>query len=128
LLASDYRRLPCRSGAGFTEGWGLVVAVEPVGVAVAVLNSGLSAKGFWCLIQGWRAKRRDGDQERLMMVGAEILLLSLGIWGSIYLWPGWSRDVNPMAEGLVLGLSLAFLLLAIVVDARRRRLTRKSAV
>ena len=104
------------------------MAVKPVGVAIGVLNAGVSAKGFWVLIQGWRAKRRVGDQQQLMMAGTAILLRSLGIWGLIYLWHGWSRGVEPMEEGLVVGLSLTFLLLAIVVDNRRRRLTRRSAV
>jgi hypothetical protein len=77
------------------------------------------------MINGWRSKRRGGDQKQLMMAGAARLLLSIGMWVPIFFLLGWSDRLGPITGRAAFGVSVALMVLGVIVDARRRRLTRK---
>ncbi|WP_446219331.1 hypothetical protein [Micromonospora sp. IBHARD004] len=100
------------------------MADDPMFVVSVVLNAVLSVYALWQVALGWRAKRRGEHQKRLMMAGAARLLLASALWITIFPYAPFSHDFGPMTGIVALVACLALLTLAVLVDCRRRQLTR----
>ncbi|MER5702791.1 hypothetical protein ABT023_12720 [Micromonospora sp. NPDC002296] len=100
------------------------MADDSLFVVCVVLNAVLSVYALWQVVVVWRAKRRGEHQKRLMMTGAARLLLSSAMWITIFLYTPFSHDFGPMTGIVALVACLALLTLAVLVDCRRRQLTR----
>jgi hypothetical protein len=111
------------SGANSSE----TVADDSMFVVLVVCNATLSVYGFWQLVRGRQLRKRRLFENRLMTAGVATLLASSGLWVAIFLFFGWSDRSGRMTGVLGFSVCVVLLILAVVVDHRRRQLMRQNS-